>query len=112
MSREPIRIGPGVGIRAGDQAIFDPLGEQAVRRDVHTRSPGRARARPGALEERELEREIARGARGDIAGSVRARIEHDDHLELLARHRLRAQRCHAAGDLLLLVARRDDDDAG
>ena len=111
LTREPVRSGPGVGVRTCHQAVVDPLGQQTLRGDIHARPPCRARAGSGPIEQREPERQRARGARGDIRGPVRARIEHDDHLELLSRHRLRAQRRHAPGDLLLLVARRDDDDA-
>ena len=111
LAREPVRGGPGVGVRARHKSVVESVREQPLGGHIHPGTSRRARAGAGPVEQREPEREPARGVRGDVRGPVGARIEHDDHLELVSRHRLGPQRGHAPRDLVFLVTRRDDHDA-
>ena len=111
LALEPVRGGPGVGVRACYEAVVEPPREQPLGGHIHARPPRRARARSRPIEQREPDRELARNPLGDLPGLVRARIEHQDHLELVPGHRLRAERGQAPRDVVLLVARGDDDDA-
>ncbi len=111
LAREPVRGGPGVGVRACHKSVVESDREQPLGGHIHPRPSRRARAGAGSVDQREPEREPARGVRGDVRGSVGAGIDHDDHLELVSRHRLGAQRGDAPRDMVFLVARRDHHDA-
>jgi hypothetical protein len=111
LSREPVGLRAGVGIGRDDKAVGPSGGEQRRSRQLH---PGSARgpgARAGPIDQ--LEREAVRGgdARGDLAGRVSARVEHDDDCEARrVAEALRRKGAEARADPRGLVAGGYDDD--
>ena len=110
LPRQPVRYGPRVGVRAGDQTLVASQLEQAARSRVHPRSASRTGAGSGTFDQRQLEPQRLGGAPGDPAGFVGAAVQYHDRLEAAGWDRLRRKRLQAAGDVVLLVARGDHDD--
>ena len=110
LTSQPIRIRTRIRVGARDQPILEPPREEPRRGEVHPNTPRRAGATPRPINQGQLQPPRFPHLLGDARRGIDAGVDDDDRLERLARNSLGRQCRQTCGDVLFLVASRNDND--